>query len=55
MHADSDKEIQGLIDQRIHTYWTLKKLIPKAKFRYNPIKKLTRITNAGKSAVALTS
>lgn len=48
----SNIPVQGMLDQRIGTYWTLKKLLLKAKVRYHPIKKITTITNATKHSLA---
>jgi len=47
----SEKKVFGLLDQRISTYWAFKDLIPMANVLYSPIKKLTRITKAGRSSL----
>jgi hypothetical protein len=47
----ANKEVVGLLDQRVSTYWTFRDLIPMANVRYNPIKKLTLITNAKRSSL----
>ena len=47
----SNREVRGLLDQRIATYRTFKELIPGAAIRYNPIEKLTRIDAADRSAL----
>jgi len=47
----SDQQVNALLDQRISTYWTFKDLIPGAKVRYNPIKKLTRISKADRNSL----
>lgn len=48
----SNIPIQGMLDQRIGTYWTLKKLLPKAEIRYHPIKKITTVKNVAKQSLA---
>ena len=42
--AKSNEEVRGLLDQRITTYWALKKLMPRASIKYDVIKKLTYIS-----------
>jgi hypothetical protein len=43
--------VEALLDQRIGTLWTLEELMPGAAFRYDPVRKLTRI-RADRHAVA---
>ncbi len=44
----SNNPVTGMLDQRIGTYWALKKLLPRAAVNYYPIKKITYIRNANK-------
>ena len=39
----SKHSIKAMLDQRIWTYWTLKKLLPNAKANYYPIKKISML------------
>jgi hypothetical protein len=44
-------QVEALLDQRIGTLWVLRELMPGAEFRYDPVRKLTRI-RAGRGALA---
>jgi hypothetical protein len=48
----NNQRIDALIDQRIGTYRNLRRLIPGARIRYHPVKKLTRIHGATKASLA---
>ena len=48
----ADRTIDALLDQRITTYRALKKLIPQARIRYNPICKMSRISSASNKSLA---
>jgi hypothetical protein len=50
--SNNSHKIDALIDQRISTYRHLRKLIPNARIRYHPVKKLTRIHGATKASLA---
>jgi len=39
----SKHSIKAMLDQRIWTYWTLKKLLPNTKIKYYPIKKISML------------
>jgi hypothetical protein len=41
--ARAPGEVEALLDQRIGTLWVLRELMPGAEFRYDPVRKLTRI------------
>ena len=45
----STHAVNGLLDQRITTYWAFKKLMPRASIRYEVVKKLTSIKADKKS------
>jgi len=45
----SNKNICGLIDQRIFTLWALKKIIPRGSFRYDVIRKITYLNDINTS------
>ena len=47
----SNHSIFGILDQRIGTFWALRKLMPNARIRYHPIKKLTFIKTSVSSTL----
>jgi hypothetical protein len=49
--ARAEGPVEALLDQRIGTLWALRELMPGAKFRYDPVRKVTRI-RAARAALA---
>jgi hypothetical protein len=44
--------VEALLDQRIGTLWALEELMPGADFRYDPVRRLTRIRADGRALAA---